>query len=84
MASGMVSFSEALTFRMKEGRVGNGEGAGWEIGFERNPLTVSWEGKPGRTTQYGGYSIYYGVGDGLKQKISTAASCQSALHYRER
>lgn len=37
LASGMVSFSDALCFRMGWGRVGTGQGSGLDIGSGRNP-----------------------------------------------
>ncbi len=40
LVSGMAPFSDALTFRIEEGRVGEGRGAARKIGVKGNHLFV--------------------------------------------
>lgn len=49
LASGIVTFSDALTVDQEAGTVAAGRGETGKIGSERNCLMVVWTIKPGET-----------------------------------
>ena len=76
----MVAFSEALTFRIKEGRVGEAKGGAQEMGSEENGLLVCQTIRRPRGTPRSARStyIYIDRSAGRDAGVTPAESVESA------